>query len=72
MLLIETAMANPADESNGEFLRLDFSRQLMFQVCGSGVASDAGLLVHRELDDALGLTTMACFCSIRDSNDGKS
>jgi hypothetical protein len=53
MLLIETAMANPADESNGEFLRLDFSRQLMFQVCGSGVTSDAGLLVHRELDDAL-------------------
>ncbi len=66
-------MAPPMGESKEAVLRLDFDRRLKLEFHGSKVTSDAGLLPHRELDDAVELTEMAgdVFADSRTGKNGR-
>jgi hypothetical protein len=58
-------------ERSRDALRLDFDRKLKVEFHGTKVTSDAGLLVYRELDEVLGLTTMI-ESELTDSRTGKN
>jgi hypothetical protein len=64
-------MADPTGESADGALRLDFDRRLMLRFRGAAIASDAGLLAYRELDDVVGLTASAG-AALADARTGKN
>ena len=51
--------------------RVDFDRRVRVEFRGAQISSDDGLLVMRELDDALGLSDLAA-TALRDTRRGKN
>ena len=58
-------------EARKDALRLSCDRKLKLEFHGTKVTSDAGLLAHRELDEALGLTS-AIDSELRDNRARKN
>src|ERR1035437_1046966 len=54
-----TWKAHPMGESRKEALRLGFDGSIRLEFHGATVSSNGGLLVYRDVDDALGLTAPA-------------
>ena len=64
-------MANAMGEAKSGPLRLQFDRSVRLLFRGSAISSDGGLLLHRELDDALSLTDHAAHL-LADRRTGKN
>ena len=46
-------------ESRKQALRVEFDKSVKLEFHGAKISSDAGLMLHRELDEVLGLTEQA-------------
>ena len=64
-------MTNATVEAKSGPLRLGFDSSVQLLFRGSAISSDGGLLLHRELDDALGLTDTGAE-SLADPRTGKN
>jgi hypothetical protein len=64
-------MGHPEGVGSERGDRVDFDRRVRLEFRGSQLSSDGGLLVMRELDDALGLSELASV-ALRDSRSGKN
>jgi hypothetical protein len=58
-------------EEKNDGLKLDFDPRIRLEFVGNKITSDAGLLAYRELDDRLGLTSMAAGY-LTDTRTGKN
>ena len=64
-------MDHPEGAGSQRADRVDFDRRVRVKIRGAQISSDGGLLVMRELDDALGLSDLAT-TALRDTRRGKN
>src|SRR6056297_3095661 len=64
-------MDHPMGAASDRGDRVDFGRRVRLEFRGAQISSDGGLLVARELDDALGLSGLASV-ALRDTRRGKN
>ena len=64
-------MDHPEGASSDRGDRVDFDRRVRLEFRGAQISSDGGLLVMRELDDALGLSGLASE-ALRDNRTGNN
>jgi len=64
-------MDHPEGASLQRADRVDFDTRVRLEFRGTQLSSDGGLLVMREMDDALGLSDLAA-TALRDTRRGKN
>ena len=64
-------MDHPEGAGSQQVDRVDFDRRVRLEFRGTQLSSDGGLLVMRELDDALGLSELAT-TALRDTRHGNN
>ena len=64
-------MDHPEGAGSQQVDRVDFDRRVRLGFRGTQLSSDGGLVVMRELDDALGLSELAT-TALRDTRRGKN